>query len=631
MKPMLAIVFAVLLFVSGMAQAAPISLPAGQPIYIQFNNLEQVDATLTNSLVVPGGYNGSNTQGNWGVFNVSTMQNGGVASAHIDISGGPTFFSDMGPGHPQITGIFYGINFTSGTTATGGIMDLYWHDSGNIDATCLSGACGPTAATVSQFTTGNGGIFLARLMFAPGIFTGDSTTTVSSTTDVTSLTLSGRIDSFASVDTTVVGPWTSILNGDWFFVDTNGDGTFGGPGEKRDMRFSTFFNGLASWDGPAGSGIRGIRSNDPARVFTLAPAPHISCTKNCSPSSAPGQPITITATLVNDGNETVQSIQCTDDPAATLTGVPASLAVEDSAQITGSYTPTTNPSTDTITCNATSVSGVPVTASCSAECGVNVGQCRMTGGSETLLTIIGIDRTLDTAYPVWIPGTYGFDNNGSVLITTGGQIGAPAASEIGPSFGEWEHQQHCTGKKGTCSGSAYGFDFKAGTASGKAKDTTIINSVLCGDPGWCTQARCAPFKQIFWDGIGLVKNLTGSSNPFTACGGEGTLHYFKAHVGDFGEPGGSTIAAKKCTKPCQWKSGGVDINNIVLLSPVSPAPDPFGAKGGEICPCGCGDWYEIDIYCNADSNAPGNIIYTFASFIDTGNFQLHPPVGEHCE
>jgi hypothetical protein len=215
------------------------------------------------------------------------------------------------------------------------------------------------------------------------------------------------------------------------------------------------------------------------------------------------------------------------------------------------------------------------------------------------------------------------------LITTGGQIGAPKASPTGPSFGEWEHQQHCGGKKG-CTGSAFGFDFKAGTASDKG---TIINKVECGDAGWCTQARCAPFKQIFWDGIGVIKNFSGTFVPLNACTniGEGSFHYFQAHVGDFGEPGSTDVRKKGppvCNSKCPWTSGGVDINNIVLLSPVSTAPDPFGDKGGQICPCGCGDWYEIEIHCTTETSSP--IIYKFASFIDTGNFQLHPPVGESC-
>ncbi|MGE0860191.1 MAG: PEP-CTERM sorting domain-containing protein, partial [Gammaproteobacteria bacterium] len=42
---------------------------------------------------------------------------------------------------------------------------------------------------------------------------------------------------------------------------------FGEDGEQRDLRFATFFNTLAAWDGP---GLVGLRSNDPGRAFTVA-------------------------------------------------------------------------------------------------------------------------------------------------------------------------------------------------------------------------------------------------------------------------------------------------------------------------------------------------------------------------
>src|SRR5262249_23097563 len=45
--------------------------------------------------------------------------------------------------------------------------------------------------------------------------------------------------------------------------------------------------------------------------------------------------VTFTATLTNDGNENINSITCGDVPAASLTGVPGSLAVGASAVITG--------------------------------------------------------------------------------------------------------------------------------------------------------------------------------------------------------------------------------------------------------------------------------------------------------
>ena len=45
---------AVLLGMSSMALAAPI-MPKPGPLYFQFNNLEQIDTTGTNSIPVPGG------------------------------------------------------------------------------------------------------------------------------------------------------------------------------------------------------------------------------------------------------------------------------------------------------------------------------------------------------------------------------------------------------------------------------------------------------------------------------------------------------------------------------------------------------------------------------------------------
>jgi hypothetical protein len=258
-----------LLCVARLAGAAPIALPSNTPIFFQFNNLEQVNSA--NSLVVPGGYNGANTQGNWGVFNVSTVQTGAVATPHQDISGGPAFFADDGPGAGifnagQITGIFYGVQLTGATTATSGFIDLYWHDAGQdtIDSNCLNGVgCDADASTVSRFTTGNGGVFLARLDFASGIDPLNGTTFIKSSQDPTVETQNGHADSFANVDLSVKGAWTDVLNGDWFNT------AFG----TRDVRFSNFFNGLAAWDTPANatSGVTvGLRSNDPGRVFTSA-------------------------------------------------------------------------------------------------------------------------------------------------------------------------------------------------------------------------------------------------------------------------------------------------------------------------------------------------------------------------
>jgi hypothetical protein len=210
--------------------------------------------------VIPGGYNGTNKQGNWGVFNVSTLQNGGIATPHQDISGGTAFFADFGPlPHPQITGIFGGIQITGPKTANGGFIDLYWNDNGNIDSTCLNGGCPPDATTVATFTSGT---FLARLDFASGINPADGTVFIQSDTDPTTLTGTGHADSFANVDFSKVGPWSKTLHGQWFNT------AFG----DRDIRFSNFFNLLSSW-GNGANGTFGLRSNDPARVFTAVPEP----------------------------------------------------------------------------------------------------------------------------------------------------------------------------------------------------------------------------------------------------------------------------------------------------------------------------------------------------------------------
>jgi hypothetical protein len=273
----------------GSAAAAPLALPPNTPIYFQFNNLEQAvacpAAPCLNDLVVPGGYNGANTQGNWGVFNISGIQTGAPTIPHIDIASGSSndIFSNDGPGGTQgmVTGIFYGIQNTSGSTATGGFIDLWWHDAGNdttLGATpaavsaCLAGTtCAPNAATVANFTTANGGVFLARLDFTNGIDPGNATTFIKSSNAIT-INGSGQADSFANVDLSLAahGPWTDILNGNWF---TNPFGGF------SDVRFSNFFNGLGpanTWSTTANGSqgtVVGLRSNDPGRVFTSDQVP----------------------------------------------------------------------------------------------------------------------------------------------------------------------------------------------------------------------------------------------------------------------------------------------------------------------------------------------------------------------
>jgi hypothetical protein len=298
------------------------------------------------------------------------------------------------------------------------------------------------------------------------------------------------------------------------------------------------------------------------------------------------------------------------------------------------------------------------------------GSCRMTGGHN---------------YDVVDAG---FNENGKVY-TTGGQIGAPnetGCCDLPPKgkcvnglctgglnggkacttndncpndagrnshcpWGDWEHNHH-SGPDDTGSVKGGSFAFHSGTAA--APNEAFIKSVLCDDPGWCVQARPAPFKQIFWEGTGVFHNIKspkGTANPlpiFGECGSQpvpwsnktdGTLHYYKAHVSDFGEPAGifqKPVGACKmdesCTNP--EPNGAVEIGSCALgdVCLVDSVTDPVKTALHPLClaqTCSeCPDAYEIEIHCTADPTSP--VAYRVSHFIREGNFQLHPPVGDSC-
>lgn len=252
------------------------------------------------------------------------------------------------------------------------------------------------------------------------------------------------------------------------------------------------------------------------------------------------------------------------------------------------------------------------------------GGCRMTGGNVTINNaIVGNPWSAKSS----TAKTSKDASNLYTSYTVGGQIGAPKAGCAdlpGAAFGEWTHTQH--------SGAEGSFTFHAGTHS--APDDAFIKCITCADPGWCVQARCAPFKQIFFEGTGVFKNEKGFNFKLPATCSTGvipysdkkhTLHYFKAHVGDFGEPGNSGKQKSFDPNICKWRSGGVDLANLITLPSV---PDPkFGDKGGQACDS-CPDWYEIEIHCTAEPSSP--VIYRGAGFITGGNYQIHPEVGQQC-
>ena len=251
------------------------------------------------------------------------------------------------------------------------------------------------------------------------------------------------------------------------------------------------------------------------------------------------------------------------------------------------------------------------------------GGCRMTGGNATLFPVTAEDGTLTWSYEFEGPADEG-------KVTTGGQINAPSGQQ--PPAGHWEHTLH--------DGAEGNFSFHVGTSSAPAG--TEISSVECADPGWCVQARCAPFKQLFWTGIGNFANQHFDA-AFPGCnvikGNKGTQHFVKAMIGDFGENDRPTKrAALEDGDPnsCNWfdklqaagypgPTGPWTAAEAVPLDSV--LDNQFGDKNGQVCDK-CPDYYQIEIHCTTD---PGSdVIYSFAGFLGGGNYQIHPETGEQC-
>ena len=286
-------------------------------------------------------------------------------------------------------------------------------------------------------------------------------------------------------------------------------------------------------------------------------------------------------------------------------------------------------------------------------------------------------------------GAFTGPTNGiATVYTTGGQIGAPSARgcttvppkgkcvngacQGGPNdglvcesnndcpsangqqstfpFGDWQHH-HKSGPDDCGDFQDGSFAFHSGTAA--APPEAFIQSIICADPGWCQQARPAPVKQIFWEGTGIFRNEKSGKNQdiplpiFASCPTQpvawgkgnhpGTIHYYRAHVADFGEPAGTkqkppgaacnTFGA--CQGSCQGdpQDSACQLVNGLCTIPATPNGAGTTSCVAETC-TDCPDWYDIEIHCTADPASP--IAYRVAHFITDGNFQLHPPVGSNC-
>lgn len=310
------------------------------------------------------------------------------------------------------------------------------------------------------------------------------------------------------------------------------------------------------------------------------------------------------------------------------------------------------------------------------NCTVPVTGCRMTGGHVAMAKV---DATFE-------------DPENGTKYTTGGQIGAPnnaGCAEFPPKgkcvegectgginggqacetnedcpnasgrgdldnpfpWGDWQHSHH-SGPDDTGSIEDGAFSFHSGTAA--APNEAYIKSIICADTGWCVQARPAPNKQIFWEGTGVFRNAKGAKNKdiplahFDACEDQpvvwsktgGTLHYYRAHVGDFGEPAG---IRQKPADGCSWfnecgtePGGQVGIEGCELTQDVCNIERTVNEEKTALHPlceaqdCSeCPDWYEIEIHCTADPASP--VAYRVAHHITEGNFQLHPPVTDSCQ
>lgn len=117
-------------------------------------------------------------------------------------------------------------------------------------------------------------------------------------------------------------------------------------------------------DNPAHDDFLGVEKNLSVGILTEG----IAVTKSCTQSSATA--VSISGTVSNTGTDGLVNVTCSDSPTATINLSATTIPPGGTITYSGSYTSTTNPSTDTVTCNATGqIAQTPVgPASATASC-----------------------------------------------------------------------------------------------------------------------------------------------------------------------------------------------------------------------------------------------------------------------
>jgi hypothetical protein len=322
--------------------------------------------------------------------------------------------------------------------------------------------------------------------------------------------------------------------------------------------------------------------------------------------------------------------------------------VTPTATVTATRTPTPVPTSTPVELGCRMTGGHNFTTD--GEAGVSNGPKSYTTGGQ----IGAPNETGCCAFPAkgkCVAGKCTGGLNGGLACTKQADCPDDNGRDAHCPWGNWEHNHH-SGPDDSGNFKGGSFAFHSGTAS--SPDESFIRNILCADPGWCVQARPAPFKQIFWEGTGVFHTVKGPKGkdlplPTFNCPVQptaydkktgGTLHYYKAHVGDFGEPAGQNqkpdpaggCAWENCAAP--EPNGVVEIGQCTLGDVCEIESEPNAEKTAlhplcEAQNCAeCADLYEIEIHCTADPASP--VAYRVSHHIDQGNFQLHPAVGDNC-